>query len=433
MWLEAGTPARVALPAVAIDCIGTGLVLPFYVVYFRDVRHVPVTHIGILVALPFVLSAIASGPVGALVDRIGVRTVLVLSMLTLAGAQILMSAAETELAIAVALAVLGLGLVGQGVALMTFLGSVLPSSLRQRYFGLRFATMNLGMAFGGVVSGVFVSLDRPSSFSQVFVGDSASYLIALAIFLVAIGMHRPVVEPVVDDGDDGPPLHGYGIVLRDPVTVPLVGLALLIGVVGYAQLNVGFPAFARSVGATPRTLGVAFAANGVVIVLAQLAVVSRLGGVRRTRVLALVAALWFVVWGVVGLTQVVGSGTAIAVMLVGSSAIFALGETLLQPTLPAITNDVATDEVRGRYNALVAGAEQASFVLGSVIAGLLIGQGARTAYAVLLCGGCLGVALLATRVLERRLDPVANGLRPALVVLPVDPSPEADGTASPRV
>lgn len=432
MWLEAGTPARVALPAVAIDCIGTGLVLPFYVVYFRDVRHVPVTHIGILVALPFVLSAIASGPVGSLVDRIGVRTVLVLSMLTLAGAQILMSAAETELAIAVALAVLGLGFVGQAVALMTFLGSVLPSSLRQRYFGLRFATMNLGMAFGGVVSGLFVSLDRPSSFSQVFVGDSASYLIALAIFLVAIGLHRPVVAPVADE-DDAPPLRGYGVVLRDPVTVPLVGLALLIGVVGYTQLNVGFPAFARSVGATPRTLGVAFAANGVVIVVAQLAVVSRLGGVRRTRALALVAALWFVVWGVVGLTQVVGSCTAIAVMLVGSSALFALGETLLQPTLPAITNDVATDEVRGRYNALVAGAEHASFVLGSVIAGLLIGQGARTAYVVLLCGGCLGVALLATRVLERRLDPIANGVRPDVVVLPVDPSPEADGTALPRV
>jgi MFS family permease len=427
MWREAGTPARVALPAVAIDCVGTGLVLPFYVVYFRDVREVPVTHIGILVALPFVLSAAASGPVGSLVDRVGVRTVLVASMLTLAAAQVLMSLASTEALIAVVLALLGLGFVGQGVAVMTFLGSVLPSSLRQRFFGLRFATMNLGMAFGGILSGLYVSLDRPSTFSQVFLADSVSYLVALLVFLVALGLHRPLAPSISTDPDGTAPLRGYGAVLRHPVTVPLTGLAFLIGLVGYTQMNVGFPAFARAIGATPRVLGIAFAANGVVIVLAQLAVVSRLGGVRRTRALTVVAALWFAVWMAVGLTQVVSSAAVVATMLVAASAVFALGETFLQPTLPAITNDVATDEVRGRYNALIAGAEQASFVLGSVFAGLLIGQGARTAYVVLLCAGCVGVGVLAAGVLERRLDPVANGLPAGPLVVP-DPTP---GTLAP--
>lgn len=415
MWREAGTPARVALPAVAIDCVGTGLVLPFYVVYFRDVRGVPVTHIGILVALPFVLSALASGLVGSLVDRVGVRTVLVASMLTLAGSQVVMSFASTEALIAVVLALLGLGFVGQGVAVMTFLGTVLPSSLRQRFFGLRFATMNLGMAFGGILSGLYVSLDRPSTFSRVFLGDSASYLVALAVFLLALQLHRPVTLPGPTVVDDEIPLRGYGAVLRNPVTVPLTGLAFLIGLVGYTQMNVGFPAFARAIGVTPRVLGIAFAANGAVIVLAQLAVVSRLGGVRRTRALTVVAALWFLVWTVVGLTQVITSAAVVATMLIASSAVFALGETFLQPTLPAITNDVATDEVRGRYNALMAGAEQGSFVLGSVLAGLLIGQGARTPYIVLLCVGSLGAGLLSAGLLERRIDPVANGLQPGPV------------------
>jgi MFS family permease len=415
MWHEAGLPARVALPAVAIDCVGTGLVLPFYVVYFRDVRDVPVTHIGILVALPFALSAVAAGPVGSLVDRVGVRAVLTTSMLTLAGAQVLMSLASGEVLIALVLALLGFGFVGQAVAVMTFLASALPSVLRQRFFGLRFATMNLGMAFGGVLSGLYVSLDRPSTFSRVFLGDSASYLIALLVFLVALRLHRPVALPVPSAGDDTIPIRGYGDILRNPATVPLTGLAFLIGLVGYTQMNVGFPAFARAIGVTPRVLGIAFAANGTVIVLAQLAVVTRLGGVRRTRALAVVAALWFVVWAVVGLTQVVGSAAVVATMLVASSAVFALGETLLQPTLPAITNDVATDDVRGRYNALIAGAEQGSFVLGSVFAGLLIGQGARTGYIVLLCAGCLGAVVLSARLLERRLDPVANGLQPGPV------------------
>ena len=415
MWREAGTPARVALPAVAIDCVGTGLVLPFYVVYFRDVRDVPVTHIGLLVALPFVLSAMASGPVGSLVDAVGVRTVLTTSMLMLAGAQVLMSFASSEAMIAVVLALLGLGFVGQGVAVMTFLGTVLPSSLRQRFFGLRFATMNLGMALGGVLSGLYVSLDRPSTFSRVFLGDSASYLVALVVFLIALQLHRPVALPVPTVADHAVASRGYGAVLRNPVAVPLTALAFLIGLVGYTQMNVGFPAFARAIGVTPRVLGIAFAANGAVIVLAQLAVVSRLGRIRRTRALTVVAALWFLVWTVVGLTQVVTSAVVVATMLVASSAVFALGETFLQPTLPAITNDVATNEVRGRYNALMAGAEQASFVLGSVVAGLLIGRGDRTAYVVLLCAGCLGAGVLSGRLLERRLDPTANGLQPGPV------------------
>jgi MFS family permease len=42
------------------------------------------------------------------------------------------------------------------------------------------------------------------------------------------------------------------------------------------------------------------------------------------------------------------------VLFAACAGIFGLGETLLQPTIPAITNDLATDANRGRYNALMA-------------------------------------------------------------------------------
>ena len=53
-------------------------------------------------------------------------------------------------------------------------------------------------------------------------------------------------------------------------------------------------------------------------------------------------------------------------------ALFALGETLLQPTIPAITNDMAPDHLRGRYNAVNAGAFQAGTILGPVVAGFML-------------------------------------------------------------
>ena len=53
-------------------------------------------------------------------------------------------------------------------------------------------------------------------------------------------------------------------------------------------------------------------------------------------------------------------------------ALFALGETMLQPTVPAITNDLAPDHMRGRYNAISAGAFQGGTILGPVVAGVLL-------------------------------------------------------------
>ena len=48
-----------------------------------------------------------------------------------------------------------------------------------------------------------------------------------------------------------------------------------------------------------------------------------------------------------------------ATLLVAACAsVFAFGETLLQPTIPALVNDLAPDHLRGRYNALSSGAFQ---------------------------------------------------------------------------
>ena len=112
------------------------------------------------------------------------------------------------------------------------------------------------------------------------------------------------------------------------------------------------PAYARSVGEiSTQGLGFAFAANTLVIVLLQLVVLQRIEGHRRTRVIAVMAAVWAVSWLLLGATGLV-SGTWGATMLVAACAsVFAFGETLLQPTVPALVNDLAPDHLRGRYNA----------------------------------------------------------------------------------
>src|SRR5690606_33391366 len=131
----------------------------------------------------------------------------------------------------------------------------------------------------------------------------------------------------------------------------LVLISLVFAFVGYGQMEGGFPAYARDVSqVSTRVVGWAFALNTVVIVSLQFLVLRRLQGHRRTRTVVVMAAVWALAWTALGATGRVGGTWAAVVLVMGFHAVFALGETMLQPTLPAITNVLAPAHLRGRYN-----------------------------------------------------------------------------------
>ena len=67
--------ARLMLVGVAIDALGVGLVLPFLVIYLREILHIPLPTVGVLVALPAVVGLLLVGPIGVLIDHVGPRRV----------------------------------------------------------------------------------------------------------------------------------------------------------------------------------------------------------------------------------------------------------------------------------------------------------------------------------------------------------------------
>lgn len=98
---------------------------------------------------------------------------------------------------------------------------------------------------------------------------------------------------------------------------------------------------------------------------------------------------------------------------------FALGETLLQPTIPAITNDLSPDHLRGRYNAVKGGALQLAAVTGPVVAGVMLGARFNVELIGMLILGCAVMAFIAL-ALERRIPAQANGITaPAAQLSPV--------------
>ncbi len=280
--------------------------------------------------------------------------------------------------------------------------------MRQRYFGVNFALLNLGIGIGGITGGLLVDVDRTPTFQAIYLGDAASYLPALALLL---GPLRHVAGRPAPHPDEGTEKVSYLDVLRRPAVGPLMLLGFVAAFVGYAQLNTGMPAFARAVSEVSTAgLGFAFAANTAVIVVLQLVVLRHIDGLRRTRVIAAMGVVWAGAWLVLGASGAV-PGTLGATLLVAAFAsVFAFGETLLQPTIPALVNDIAPDHLRGRYNALSA----ASFGLPSIIAppfaGFLVDHGLSAVYVGVLVVGSLAVGVISVRLVEPRLPDGVNGV-----------------------
>ena len=157
-----------------------------------------------------------------------------------------------------------------------------------------------------------------------------------------------------------------------------------------------------------RTLGLAFAANTLVIVVLQLVVLSRIEGRRRTRVVAVMGVVWAFAWLALGLSGVVPGTLGAALLVAACASVFALGETLLQPTIPALVNDLAPDHLRGRYNALSSGAFQLAAVIAPVVSGVLISQALGEVYIGILIAGSLVIGAIAILRVEPQLDPAGQ-------------------------
>jgi MFS family permease len=96
---------------------------------------------------------------------------------------------------------------------------------------------------------------------------------------------------------------------------------------------------------------------------------------RRTRAVAgtglLFAACWLIVLGAGKTTVTIASYGG----FVAAAAVFGLGETLLAPSLPAIVNDLAAEDTRGRYVAVYSLSWQAGPMVGPTIAGAALAAG----------------------------------------------------------
>ena len=408
-WHDLPREGRWLISTVLVQSVGTGLVLPFLVVYLHEVRGISLETVGLLLAFQAGVGIVLVTPAGALIDRIGARSVYASALVALLVGDVLLAFATSLPQAVLALLFFGYGFGVVWPASSSLVGSIVPSEQRQRYFGINFTLLNLGIGIGGIVGGRFVDVARPGTFEAIYLLDAASYLLPLAILL---GPLRRAGGPAPRSSHHETGARvSYLALLRDRRLRALLALGAVAAVVSYPQLNVGMPAYARAEGqVSTEGLGYAFAANTVVIVLLQLFVLQRIEGRRRTRVTVVMAATWAVAWSLLGATSLVPGTVSATLLLCAVAGVFGLGETMLQPTSAAMVNDLAPDHLRGRYNALSSLMFSLAFAGGPVVASFLVGRGLGWVYIGFLVGGCALLAVIALLV-ERVVPDHVNGLR----------------------
>ncbi|MCU1416577.1 MAG: hypothetical protein JWP32_751 [Schumannella sp.] len=405
-WGALPREGRWLLSTVAIQTLGRGLTLPFTIIYLHEVRGFDLPLAGTLMSVIAITGLIVTGPGGTLIDRYGARVILLAGLVAMIAGCTLLAFATHPAVAAIALVLIGVNFGVSWPGFNALIASVVGGDLRQQYFGVNFALVNLGIGVGGVLGGFYIDIDEPQTFTTIFLIDAASSLIPIALLLGPLRHVRTQAEP----SDETRAAGGYREILRRPAVLWVTLLTFIAVFIGYGQMEAGFPAFAREVADVPtRVIGFAFAVNTAVIVLLQFIVLNRISGRRRTRVMIVMAAVWAAAWLILGTSGLLPGTLTAAIGVLAFMGVFALGETMLQPTVPGVYNDLASDHNRGRYNAINSAAFQVGAITGPIAAGLLLGNGLDALYIAAMVVGCAGIVVLAL-ALERRLPPTANGV-----------------------
>jgi MFS family permease len=422
-WNALPTPGRWLLSNTAISTLGRGMTLQFRIIYMHEVRGIPLDVAGLLMSLLGVVALVVTVPVGALIDRLGARVVLVWGNTAQMLGAVVIAFATTPPAFVLAFTLFGIGWGVGWPGFNALTSSIVSGQVRTQFFGINFALVNLGIGIGGILSGFLTDVDRPGTFTAIFLVDAACVMVPIALLLGPLRhvAGRPDPMPAGVPAEKG---SGYLTILRNPAVVWITALTFLSSFVGYGQMEAGFPAFARQVSeVSTRTIGLAFAANTIVIVGMQFLVLRLIDGHRRTRVFLALVGLWAAAWLLLGATGMVAGTALAAVGVVAFHVLFGLGETMLQPTVPAIVNDLASDLDRGRFNAVSSGAFQMGAITAPIVAGFLLERQLAGVFIAVIVAGLGGVAVLAL-ALERRITPEVNGILD-------EPVPAAAGPAEP--
>ncbi len=342
-----------------ISVSGMTLVWPFLTIYMREHLQLPLATITSLIGLEAIMTIIATLTVGPIMDRIGRKWIMVVSLGINGVVFFLMGFANSLTVFAILMMIRGFFGPLFRVGTNTMVADLIPKEKQIDAYSLIRISSNVGFAFGPAVGGFIAA----SSFN-LSLNISASFLIVMTFFTAVLlketlpGQGHIYASTVDKTG------AGYGKILKNKsfvlflggdtlVKMSMIMMFVLLSV--YSKENFGIP---------ESQYGLLMTVNASIGGLLQFPATM----ITRKYTPSLMLALGAVFYAI-GLGSVAFGDSFFDFMI--SMVILSIGEIILMPTAMTLVAKIAPADMRGRYMGLYSLTMGAAKGVGPVFGGLL--------------------------------------------------------------
>ncbi len=408
---------RRLLAALSIDALGTGLFLPFSILYFTATTDLALSKVGLALSIAAFVRIPATAAAGMFCDRFGAGTTVVVSNLAQAIGFFNYLLVNSFGHLLIAALIVQVGNSAFWVAYPALVHDVAAGENQEPWFALITALRNAGLAVGAAGASLAVAVGGVNGYTVIVAVNAASFAVA-AILTRLDGSGRAYSAgpddvagtdgtaalndtPNLDDAADPNDSSGsWATALRDR---PFLGFVVLN--IGFALLSLAFvvavPVFLVKAVHLPQWMpGSVLAISAVLYAVGAAPAVAAITGRRRDR--TLLASQVIIGLGFVAVLCCAYVPLWISVVFALVAVVLVTTTELIQGLIvPAIVNDCATGAIRGRYNSLYQMAFSIGDIITPVLMTMLLAHGAAVTWiplVVLAAIDLVGIVLLTGRL-----------------------------------
>jgi len=344
-----------------IDRVGGALIYPFLSLYITSKFGVGMTQVGVMLAIHSVSAFIGNLLGGALADRFGRKSMLIMGLISSASVSLSMGLVQDWKIFYLLVSLTGfLSHIGDPAA-SAMMADILPVEKRTDGYGVLRVAVNLAVTIGPAIGGLMAGV----SYLLLFVMDCVVSGIAVLIVFLSLPETKPEIPEGELQASTLQTIKGYGIVFKDRLLLVIITLTMFTAIV-YLQINSSLSVYLRDLhGISAQQFGYILSLNAIMVVVMQFSI---------TKQVKKFQPLWMMALGNV----LYASGFAIYGFVSGYPAflfamvIVTMGEMVIAPVIQTVVAFIAPHDKRGRYMAAFQIGRQSAAAIGPLVAGVIL-------------------------------------------------------------